>query len=123
MNRRNLVAAVGLCVVALLVAVALYVGNLQAAEPTASKKAPAAQSAAEQIKQLQTQIASLERRIAALENRPTPVLLSPAAGPQFNFSAPSPNGLPDGSPNDGFPPARILLINGNPAVTNGRPAR
>jgi len=123
MNRRNSVAAAGLFVVAAIVAAVLYVGNLKADEPAAPKKALDAPTAAEQIKQLQARIASLEERIAALEKRPASILLSPTAAPPFLSPVPSSNELPGVSPNDGFPPARILFINGKPTVTSAKPAR
>jgi len=121
MNRRNLVAAAGLFVVAALVAAVLYVGNLKADEPAALKKALAPQTSAEQIKQLQLRIASLEERIAALEKRPASIMLSPASSPGFISRVPSQVEPQDG--NDGFPAARILLINGQPTITNAKPVR
>jgi hypothetical protein len=108
MNRRNLVTAAGLFVGALLVGVALYLGNLQAADTPASKKTPVAPTAAARIERLQAQIASLEQRIAALEKRPTFVSLPPNVVPQFNAPAPFLAEPPD--ENDGFPPPRFLLI-------------
>jgi hypothetical protein len=120
-NRRNSMAAAGLFVVAALVAGVLYVSNLKADEPVAPNKARAPQTSAEQIKQLQARIASLEERIAALEKRPASVWLSPATAPALISPVPSLVEPQDG--NDGFPPARILLINGQPTVTNTKPAR
>jgi hypothetical protein len=107
MNRRNVVVA-AFVVVALLVAVVIYVGGLQAGDPAPSKKTPAAPTAAEEIKHLETRIASLEQRIAALEKRPTSVSLPPGVVPKFTFVAPSSDETWDA--NDGFPPARFLLI-------------
>ena len=121
MNRRNSVAAAGLFVVAALVAGVLYVSKLKADEPAVPNKARAHQTSAEQIKQLQARIASLEDRIDALEKRPTSISLSPTTAPGFITRVPSL--VEPQSGNDGFPPARILLINGQPTVTNAKPAR
>ncbi|HUE14612.1 MAG TPA: hypothetical protein VMR25_10645 [Planctomycetaceae bacterium] len=108
MNRRNLAMAVGLFLGALLVGVAIYVGNLQAADTPASNKTPTSATAVAQIERLQRQIKSLEERIATLEKRPTFVSLPPNGVPQFNAPGPFLAEPPD--ENDGFPPARILLI-------------
>lgn len=118
MNRRNVVVA-ALVVVALLVAVVIYVGALQAGDPAASKKTPAAPTAAEEIKHLETRIASLEQRIAALEKRPTSVSLPPSVVRQRKFVDPSLGETWDG--NDGFPPARFLLIDAK--ITNTQSGR
>jgi len=110
MNRRNLVAAVGFFAAALLVAVAVYVGNLQAADKPASNTTPLPTSATVvvQMERLQRQIKSLEERIAALEKRPTFVSLPPNGVPPINALGPFLAEPTD--ENDGFPPARILLI-------------
>jgi len=105
MKRRNFFSAVGLFVMGALVAVALYVSNLRAEQPAASKKADASQATIEQIKQLQARIASLEARIATLEQRPS-YLLAPTAGPSPPLS------------DDGFPRPRVLLIDGKTTTAN-----
>ena len=128
MSRRNIGAAVGLFVVALLIAVTVYVSNLQSADSPASKTTPTAPAAADQIKQLQDRIAALEARIATLEKGGVRIwAVSPSApqskiAPPLNyFPAPPQTDAPKDK--DGFPPARILFIDDKPPVANGNPAR
>jgi hypothetical protein len=126
MSRRNMMAAMGLIVVALLIAVTVYVSNLKAADLPPSKKTPAAPTSADQIKQLQARIDLLEKRIATLEQSPTPFLVVPNSAPQLNVVprlnfAPAPPATGPEEKNDGFPPARFLLIDGKPTVTNDNP--
>ena len=109
MSRRNIVAAVGLFVVALLIAVTVYVSNLQAADSPASKTTPTAPAAADQIKQLQDRITALEARIATLEKGGVHIWAVSPSAPQSKIAP--------------FPPARILFIDDKPPVANGNPAR
>jgi hypothetical protein len=128
MSRRNVLAALGLFVVALLIAVTVYVSNLRAADSPASIKPPATPVATDQIKQLQDRIALLEQRIATLEKGGVRIwAVSPSApnskvAPPLNwFPAPPPADAP--KEKDGFPPARILFIDGKQTPTNGNPGR
>lgn len=128
MTRRNVVAALGLFVVALLIAVTVYVSNLRAADSPAPNKPPATPVATDQIKQLQDRIAALEARIATLEKGGVHIwAVSPLApqskiAPPLNyFPAPPQTDAPKDK--DGFPPARILFIDDKPPVANGNPAR
>src|SRR5580658_8208813 len=116
MSRQNLMAAGGLFVVALLIAVTLYVSNLKAAEAVPPQKTSASPAAADQIKQLQARIDSLEKRLATLENSRTniwdivpinpPINPQPRPGLKF-IPAPAPNAPGDDEVPDGFPKARI----------------
>src|SRR5271156_5099099 len=119
MTRRNVVAALGLFVVALLIAVTVYVSNLRAADSPAPNKPPATPVATDQIKQLQDRIAALEARIASLEkgrihlwDEPPSAPHSKVAPPLNYVPAPPPTNAP--KEKDGFPPARILFIDGKP---------
>jgi hypothetical protein len=126
MSRRNVEAAVGLFVVALLIAVTVYVSNLRAADSPASIKPPATPVATDQIKQLQDRIALLEQRIATLEKAGVRIWAVSPSVPQSKFVPPF-NGVPAPPPTapedekDGFPPARFLLIDGKPTVMNDNP--
>jgi hypothetical protein len=121
-------AAGGLFVVALLIAVTLYVSNLKAADAAPSQKTPAAATAADQIKQLQARIDLLEKRLATLEKGQASFLASPNSGSRINV-VPPPNWVPappapgPEEKNDGFPKARIIFIDGKQPTTNGNPAR
>ena len=127
MSRRNIMAALGLLIVALLIAVTVYVGNLKAADAPPSKKTPAAATASDQIKQLQARIDLLEKRIATLEKGQTPLLVAPNSGSLIDVAplhwgtAPPPPGPEER--NDGFPAARIIFIDGKQPTSNGNPAR
>jgi hypothetical protein len=123
MSRQSLVAAGGLLVVALLIAVTLYVTNLRAADAAPTQK-PSATPGADQIKQLQARIESLEKRLATLEKSRTNtwdiIPINPPSPPLHYVPLPPPN---DGE-KDGFPKARIIFIDNNRApVTNSDSAR
>ncbi len=137
MSRQNLMAAGGMFVVALLIAVTLYVSNLKAADAVPLQAVPlqavppqkssATPAAADQIKQLQARIDSLEKRLATLESSRTntwdmvpinpPINPQPPPGLKF-IPAPPLNE----SERDGFPKARIIFIDGK-QTTNGNRAR
>jgi len=137
MSRQNLMAAGGMFVVALLIAVTLYVSNLKAADAVPlqavplqavpPQKASATPAAADQIKQLQARIDSLEKRLATLESSRTniwdivpinpPINPQPLPGLKF-IPAPPPNAPGDEVP-DGFPKARIIFIDGKQPAANG----
>jgi hypothetical protein len=128
MSRRTIMAAVGLIVVALLIAVTVYVSNLKAADALPSRKTPSAPTAADQIKQLQARIDLLEKRIATLEKGQDPILLTPNVAPKLNVMpplnlVPPPPPTEPGKENDGFPKVRTIFIDGKPTPTNGNPAR
>lgn len=130
MSRQNLLAAAGLFVVALLIAVTLYVSNLKAADAAPAKKPTAAPTGADQIKQLQARIESLEKRLATLEKERTNTWeilpINPQSTPPLKYipgptlNAPGNDGERE---KDGFPKARTILINGDPWVTKSSPAR
>ncbi len=127
MSRQNLMAAGGLFVVALLIAVTLYVSNLKAADAVPPQKVSATPAAAEQIKQLQARIDSLEKRLATLESNranvwdivPINPPINPQPPPGLKFIPAPPPNEPE---RDGFPKARIIFIDGK-QTTNGNPAR
>jgi hypothetical protein len=128
MSRRNIMAVLGLLIVALLIAVTVYVGNLKAADAPPPPKTPAAPAAADQIKQLQTRIDLLEKRLATLEKGQVHYWDAPNSGSRINVAPPlnwipAPPAPGPEKKNDGFPKARFLLIDGKPAPTNGNPAR
>ena len=104
MNRRIVFAVSGIVVVAVVTVFVLYVGTLNAADPAAQMKSKGTSSAAERVEQLQQRIEQLEQRIAAPESRPLTI-----SAPQFQF--PEQKDLDS----DGFPRARVLLINENAA--------
>jgi hypothetical protein len=104
MNRRLVFAVSGFVAVAVVAVLALYVGTLKAADSAAQKKSKGTLSAAERIEQLQQRIEQLEQRITTLESRPLAI-----SAPQLQ--------LGEGQilDSDGFPRARVLLINENAA--------
>ena len=129
MSRQNLMAAGGLFVVALLIAVTLYVSNLKAADAmplqaVPPQKASAAPTGTEQIKQLQARIDSLEKRLATLESSRTNIWhivpINPPTNPQ---QPPGLKFIPAPPPNeperDGFPKPRIIFIDGKRSAAKG----
>jgi len=134
MSRQNLMAAGGMFVVALLIAVTLYVSNLKAADAVPLQAVPlqavppqkssATPAAADQIKQLQARIDSLEKRLATLESSRTNtwdmVPINPPINPQ---QPPGLKFIPAPPPNeperDGFPKARIIFIDGKRSAASG----
>lgn len=129
MSRQNLMAAGGLFVVALLIAVTLYVSNLKAADAVPlqavpSKRASATPAAADQIKQLQARIDSLEKRLATLESNRTNIWdivpinppINPQPPPGLKFIPAPPLNEPE---RDGFPKPRIIFIDGKRSAANG----
>jgi hypothetical protein len=109
MRYRHAIAVLGCSVVAVVFAVALYVGTLEGGESAAAKKG-AAPTAAAEIVQLQARIARLEKRLETLEGQSN-IFVSPAPGPALNYVDPPSASPPDSwNGNDGFPPVRFLLI-------------
>jgi hypothetical protein len=127
MSRRNIMAALGLLIVALLIAVTVYVGNLKAADAPPPPKTPAAPAAADQLKQLQTRIDLLEKRLATLEKGQIHYWDAPNSTPPIHVApplnwVPAPQAPGPEEKNDGFPKARIIFIDGK-QPTNGNPAQ
>jgi hypothetical protein len=124
-------AAGGLFVVALLIAVTLYVSNLKAAdklrpqaETVPPQKVSATPTGTEQIKQLQARIDSLEKRLATLESSRTNIWDIVPINPPINPQQPPglkfiPAPPPNESERDGFPKARIIFIDGKRSAAIG----
>lgn len=126
MSRRNIMAALGLLIVALLIAVTVYVGNLKAADAPVKKDARRGDGFRS------NQAIAGPDRFARKENRdpgkrPDPALGAPNSGSLIDVAplhwgtAPPPPGPEER--NDGFPAARIIFIDGKQPTSNGNPAR